>query len=144
MNIKIVSVGKIKNKPFLSLTSEYIKRIRRYAAIELLEIKDSNREEECSRLASIVEKEKGYSIALSEDGRELSSREFASHLSGIHRKIVLVIGGPDGLTEEFKRQTDMVMSLSRMTFPHEMARMLLSEQVFRALNILNGGKYHND
>lgn len=144
MNIKIVSVGKIKNKPFLSLTSEYLKRIRRYAAIELIEIKDSNREDECAKLAAIVEKEKGYSIALSEDGNEFSSREFASHLSGINRKIILVIGGPDGLTDEFKKQADMVMSLSKMTFPHEMARMLLSEQLFRALNILNGGKYHND
>ena len=89
-------------------------------------------------------KREGIFHCASEDGREFSSREFAGHLAQIHRKIVLVIGGPDGLTDEFKKKTDIVISLSRMTFPHEMARMLLSEQLFRALNILNGGKYHND
>ena len=144
MNFKIVAVGKVKKKPFRELVEEYRKRIRHYATIEILEIKDSNREDECSRLMAIIEREKAYSIALSEEGKEYTSRQFATKLSQTHRKVLLIIGGPDGLTEELKKQCDMTMSLSKMTFPHEMARMLLSEQLFRALNILRGGKYHND
>ena len=144
MIFKIAAVGKVKKKSLLELTEEYLKRINHYAAIEVVEIKDSNKQDECSRLLNLIDKEKAFCIALSEDGKEFSSRQFADKLSSIHRKILFVIGGPDGLTEEFKKRADMLLSLSQMTFPHEMARMLLSEQLFRALNILRGGKYHND
>ncbi len=144
MIFKIAAVGKVKKKPLLELTAEYLKRINHYAAIEVVEIKDSNKQDECSRLLTLIDKEKSFCIALSEDGKELSSRQFADKLSSIHSKILFVIGGPDGLTDELKKRADMLLSLSQMTFPHEMARMLLSEQLFRALNILSGGKYHND
>ena len=144
MIFKIAAVGKVKKKPLLELTAEYLKRINHYAAIEVVEIKDSNKQDECSRLLTLIDKEKAFCIALSEDGKEFSSRQFADKLSSIHSKILFVIGGPDGLTDELKKRADMIFSLSKMTFPHEMARMLLSEQLFRALNILRGGKYHND
>jgi 23S rRNA (pseudouridine1915-N3)-methyltransferase len=142
--LKIAAVGKIKKKPLLELTGEYLKRIKHYAAIELVEIKDSNRKDECARLLGLIEKEKAYCIVLSEDGKEFTSRQFANKLSQIHRKVLFVIGGPDGLTDEVKKRADLVLAISKMTFPHETARMLLGEQLFRALNILRGGKYHND
>lgn len=144
MLFKIAVVGKIKKKPLLELTGEYLKRINHYAAVDVIEIKDNNREDEGLRLLNIIEREKAFCIVLSEDGMEFTSRQFADKLSQIHRKILFVIGGPDGLTEEVKKRADLILSISKMTFPHETARMLLGEQLFRALNILNGGKYHND
>ena len=79
---------------------------------------------------------------MSEEGREYSSVEFAAFLKKVDTKVTFVIGGADGLTDEVKQSGDLLWSLSKLTFPHEVARMLLFEQLFRANDINSGGKYH--
>ena len=79
---------------------------------------------------------------LSEEGRQFTSTEFAAKLGSFDRKIVFVIGGPCGLAPEVKQRADLLWSLSKLTFTHELARLLLMEQLFRATNILHGGSYH--
>ena len=80
---------------------------------------------------------------LTEEGKEFTTREFSSYLGGIDRKIVFIIGGPYGISDEVKARADKLMALSKMTFTHEMARMIFLEQLYRALNLLNGGAYHH-
>ena len=97
----------------------------------------------CRNFPAVFTKAKD-SFIYAEDGKEYTSRQLAAKLGAIDRKIVLVIGGPYGLTPEVKARAEEVWALSKLTFTHEMARLLLSEQLFRAATILNGGSYHND
>ena len=82
-------------------------------------------------------------VALTEEGREFSTKEFSEYLGKVDRRIVFIIGGPFGIADEVKKRADLLMALSKMTFTHEMARFLLCEQLYRALNLLNGGAYHH-
>jgi 23S rRNA (pseudouridine1915-N3)-methyltransferase len=82
-------------------------------------------------------------VALDERGENPTSREFSTLVTS-HGSLVFLIGGPDGLGEAARRRADHVLSLSRLTFPHELARVLLLEQVYRGLSIARGGKYHRD
>lgn len=144
MLIKIFTVGSIKDKAIATKTAEYIKRISAFAKIDIVEIKDSDKEKESIKIIESLTKEKGHIIILSEDGKTVTSQNFSEMLSKIDRKIVFVIGGPYGLNEEVKHKADFVLSLSPMTFTHELARMLLTEQIYRAIAIMRGIKYHND
>ena len=109
---------------------------------EIIELKDSRKENECAEILRRIKDEKGKVIILSEDGREYTSQEFAAVLNKVDSKITFVIGGADGLTPEVKQSGSLLWSLSKLTFPHEVARMLLFEQLFRAIDINSGGKYH--
>ena len=144
MLFKIICVGKLKDKHFESRVKDYLKRISFDAKISITEVKDSNKEAECKKLEELIAKEKGFVIALSEEGKELSSRQFAQTIDKAQQKITLVIGGPFGLTEAVKKRANLIMSFSKMTFTHEMIRLFLAEQVYRAVSIIKGRKYHND
>ncbi len=144
MIFKVICVGKLKDKLFEKRVQEYLKRLSFDSKISITEIKDSTKEKECERLIELLDKEKGFVVALTEEGQEMTSRQFAKKLSSIHQKVTFVIGGPFGLTEELKQRADMLMSLSKMTFTHEMARLFLMEQIYRAVSIMKGRKYHND
>ncbi|MCM2325898.1 MAG: 23S rRNA (pseudouridine(1915)-N(3))-methyltransferase RlmH [Candidatus Woesearchaeota archaeon] len=138
--MKIICVGKIKDKNIISLIDEYSKRIDRTTFIE---IKDSDPMKEGEKIIETLEKIKDKHVfVLSEEGREFSSIEFAQKLKKIEKEIVFVIGGPFGLSDEVKKKADVLFSLSRMTFTHEMARLFLIEQVYRAISINDGKKYH--
>ena len=145
MLLKVLVIGKLKDKHFQSRVEEYSKWLTQNNKIEILELPDSTKEKENELLLKHIEKENhAYIVALSEDGKELTSRELASKLGAIQQKIVFIIGGPYGLTNEVKQRANFLWSLSKLTFTHEFARLILLEQLFRASNIQMGGSYHND
>ena len=143
MNILILSVGKVKERNILNLINDFVKRISYDAKIELREIKDSDKEKEGRRLAKILKKESGYVFALSEEGREYTSVEFAKKLMEKEtNKIIFIIGGAFGLSDFIKHKANEIISLSRMTFTHELAKLFLIEQIYRAISINLNRKYH--
>lgn len=144
MLFKIIAVGKLKDKALASKCAEFEKRIQAFGKLEIVELKDGTKEKESVRILEALEKERGLIIVLSEDGRELTSQEFSGMISSADRKIIFVIGGPYGLSDEVKKRAEAVLSLSRMTFTHEMCRFFLTEQIYRAIAIAKGIKYHND
>lgn len=143
MLLKIIVIGKLKDRHLSALSEEMLKRIRFDAKIEIVEIKDSGRDTDNRRILNALAKEQGFVVVLSEDGKTLGSAELASKINSIHRKVVFVIGGPLGLDDAVKARADLVLSLSPMTFTHEMARYILLEQIFRAITIIKGRGYHN-
>ena len=145
MLLKVLVIGKLKDKHFQSRVEEYSKWLTQNNKIEILELPDSTKEKENELLLKHIEKENhAYIVALSEDGKELTSRELASKLGSVQQKTVFIIGGPYGLTPEVKQRADFLWSLSKLTFTHEFARLILLEQLFRASSIQMGGSYHND
>ena len=142
--IKIVVIGRLKDRMFQARCDEYAKWLGAYAKLEIKELPDSTPDKEGTAIIRELDKEAGaYKIVLSEEGRLLNTVEFASLLGKIDRKIVFVIGGPDGLVPAVKAKADLLWSLSPLTFTHELARLLLFEQLFRAVSILHNGHYHN-
>ena len=144
MLFKIIAVGKLKDKALAAKTAEFEKRIQAFGKLEVVELKDGVKEKECARILEALEKERGLIIVLSEDGMELTSQAFSGLISAADRKMVFVIGGPYGLSDEVKKRADAVLALSKMTFTHEMCRFFLTEQIYRAIAIAKGIKYHND
>ena len=140
--MKIICVGKIKDRSIDALMHEYAKRTK----IDIIEIKDSDSGSEGKRL---IEKFSAIRnpciIALSEEGTPYSSIDFAEYIKKIislGNEPVFIIGGPDGLSSEVKKRANKLLSLSKMTFTHEMARLFLVEQLYRAETILKNKKYH--
>ena len=146
MKLKLISVGKIRNSNLNSLIKDYKTRINYDAKLETYEIKDSNKKEEAKKIIELIDKIKDniFVFALAEEGTELTSIELAKKLKQISltRTIVLIVGGPEGLSEKIKNKSDIVLSLSNMTFTHEMCRLFLLEQIYRAISILKNKKYH--
>ncbi len=141
--IRIVAVGKMKNSCLSDLTADYLKRLRPLARVEVTEIKDSSPDRENRELiAKLGNTGSGNPvIALDEHGEDLTSMQF-SKLLGAHGSPVFVIGGPDGLSDEVFARATRRVRLSAMTWTHEMARMLLVEQIYRGHSILRGKPYH--
>lgn len=138
LKLKIISVGKTKEDWLEQALDEYLKRLKPNVAIEFVWAKNDE------QLVSLVEKEPVY-ICLDANGNHLSSEEFAKYL---HLKfeqggsrLCMVIGGPEGLPSKLKQHA-LCISLSRMTLTHQMVRLLLLEQVYRAFEIARGSKYH--
>lgn len=143
MLIKIIAVGKIKDRGLQNKIAEFTKWVSRYAKLEIIELRDSNVEKEGTAILKSLGKDKAFVFALSEEGKEFTSNKFSKKLAGIDQKLVFIIGGPFGLAPEVKQRADCLFSLSQMTFTHEMARLFLLEQIYRAIDIARGGKYHN-
>lgn len=140
--ITIVAIGKIKNSALAEISLDYERRLSYNISLEIREVKDKGIKEESDNLLQIVKKLNSYTIALSEEGKKYTSYEFAKKLSTINTNIAFVIGGPEGLGEEVKMCANEVMSLSPLTFTHEIARILLLEQLYRTYCIINNIKYH--
>ncbi len=144
MLLKLIVVGKIREKGLLERCEEYRKRLGGYGKFEAVELADSTVEGEGAAILRELEKERSAAvIVLTEEGREFTSVAFSQYLQRLDRKVVLVIGGPFGLAPEVKRRADLLWSLSKLTFPHEIARLLCMEQLYRACNIARGGSYHH-
>lgn len=158
MQINIIYVGNIKDKYFSDAVKEYEKRLCAYCKVINTEIKETkipenasaaqiNKaiEEEGEKILSVLP-QKSYKIALAVEGAMLSSEELAkkidSSLTGGYSSISFIIGGAFGMSEKVKKSCDMMLSVSRMTFTHRMMRVIILEQIYRAYNILSGGKYH--
>jgi 23S rRNA (pseudouridine1915-N3)-methyltransferase len=137
MKIRLLAVGKIA--PFLREAQEhYIRKIRN---LELIEVKKGKSvEEEGKRLEGKI---KGFLVILDERGKELTSREF-SELLLRNSYITFVIGGADGISENLKKRGNFILSLSKLTLQHDIARLVLLEQIYRGLEIIRGSPYHRD
>lgn len=139
LNVKLVCVGSLKEAYLRDAVREYEKRLGAYCKFTTAELKDD------SALAANVADKRAYKIALCVEGKQYSSEEFAqiidkcAQLSG---ELILVIGGSDGLPEPIKTMCDQRISFSKMTFPHQLMRVILLEQLYRAFNINHNGKYH--
>lgn len=145
MLMKAIVVGKLKDKMMQSRCDEYAKWIGSYAKIEVRELADSTPEQEGQAIVRELDKDRNaYVVVLSEEGREFTTRQFAEHLGQLDRKVIFVIGGPYGHIPAVKQRANLLWSLSKLTFTHELARLLLFEQLFRTLNLNAGGHYHND
>ena len=149
--IKIITVGNIKEKYLKDAIEEYTKRIKKYTNIEIIEVKDEGLVEEQKSILLEAEKikkyltPKDYLITLEIEGKQYTSLEFAGKINQIqieNSNIVFIIGGSYGLSQEIKNMSKLHLSFSKMTFPHQLFRVLLLEQIYRSYKILNNESYH--
>lgn len=155
IKVKIVAVGKVKEKYFLEAIKEYEKRLSRYADFNIVEIKEENfvaepneaqKQEILKKEGYSIKKElKGHVVAMCIEGKKFDSVGFSKLIKEVKSKsgeITFVIGGSYGLSDEIKSLANLKMSVSDMTFPHTLFRVLLVEQLYRAFSIEAEGKYH--
>ncbi|MEQ2527882.1 23S rRNA (pseudouridine(1915)-N(3))-methyltransferase RlmH [Robertmurraya yapensis] len=158
MNISIITVGKLKEKYLKQGIDEYLKRLSSYAKVEVIEVPDEKAPEELSETEMVQVKDKEgerilakihpdtYVIALAIEGKLKSSEELADTLDKLatygKSKIAFVIGGSLGLSQQVLNRSDEKLSFSKMTFPHQLMRLILVEQVYRAYRINRGEPYH--
>ena len=158
MHISIVTVGKLKEKYLKLGIEEYVKRLNSYAKIDVIEVADEKAPEELSTTEMIQVKNKEgdrilakihpdtYVIALAIEGKQKSSEELADTLDKLatygKSKIAFVIGGSLGLSQDILQRADEKLSFSKMTFPHQLMRLILVEQIYRAYRINRGEPYH--
>jgi 23S rRNA (pseudouridine1915-N3)-methyltransferase len=142
MEIKVLAVGKVRDRSYARKTEEYAERIRHDAKLEIVEIKDAGPELEGERILDHCRRKDADMYVLDERGKLFTSQEFARIMASASRKMMFVIGGPDGISEAVGKCARQRLSLSPMTFTHEIARLLLMEQLYRALSIIKGRKYH--
>ena len=156
MRIKIVCVGKLKEDYLKDGIAEYTKRISRFAKVDIIELADEKIPDnpsaaECSSVIKAegdkIEKHlEGYIIALCVEGKQLSSEGFARKIADIQlggdSTITFVIGGSLGIDERIKAMAKLKLSFSEMTFPHQLMRLVLTEQIYRAFKINSNESYH--
>lgn len=159
LRINIICIGKIKEKYFTDAIAEYEKRLGAFCKFNIIELPEERIKSNTPNKAQIDEviaaegrrimqkiSPSDYVTAMCIEGKQLSSEELSQTLENIAvvgKSIVdFIIGGSYGLSDEVKRRADLRLSMSKMTFPHQMARVILSEQIYRAFEISSGGKYH--
>ena len=156
--VTILCVGKLKEKFYIDAAAEYVKRLQRYCKLDVIELPEYRLPEEPSPAeiqkalqaegAAIRERlpKGGAVVALCVEGRACSSEELSRRLQELavagKTQVTFLIGGSVGLAEEVKRQADWKLSMSPMTFPHHLARVMLLEQIYRAFQIQQGTRYH--
>ena len=155
MKFRIVAVGKIKEGYLRDAISEYVKRISRFADVEIVEVDEclsrgAQTEKEIQRVVTqegeaIVAKLEGYVVAMDIDGKQLSSVELSSHISELklrYSTFTFVIGGSNGLSAQVKQRADLRCSFGKITLPHQLFRVVLAEQLYRACCIEHNVAYH--
>ena len=149
--IKIICVGKIKEDFFKNAIDEYKKRLTKYTDIEIIEVPDEGLTDIKTALKKESEKiikyinVKDYIITMVIEGEQLSSPELATKINNIYTinsNITFIIGGSYGLSEEIKKMSNFKLSFSKMTFPHQLFRVILLEQIYRSFKINNNESYH--
>lgn len=142
--IKIICVGKLKEKYLSDGVNDYLKRISKYHKIELIELPDSNINNEGFEILKHLSS-KDYIISLAIEGIQLSSTEFAQKIDKIfisNPNITFIIGGSNGIREDILNQSNLLLSFSKLTYPHGLFRVILLEQIYRSFKILNNESYH--
>ena len=142
MDIKIVIIGKLKEKIYQRRVQKYINWISKDVKVEIMYLKDVN-----NKILTKMDKFKKnnfFSICLSENGIQMSSNAFSKFIFNNKEKLAFIIGGPDGHSSEILNEADYILSFSKMTMPHEMATLVIIEQIYRALSIKKGSKYHRE
>ena len=143
MKLRIVAVGRVKERAMRDSIDEYLGRVRRYAPVEEIELAD----EAGAKLVALMRKQVAgaHLVALDMGGEERDSVGFARALEQLASTgkgdVAFVIGGKDGLPPEIRREATKIWSLSRLTFPHRLARLVLVEQLYRAMTVLRGEPY---
>ena len=158
MKISIITVGKIKEKYLKDAIAEYSKRLSKYCKSEIIEVADEKtpdnasevvedqiRSKEAERILKHV-KDDAFVITLEINGRQLTSEELAGKIDTLgiqgHSHIAFIIGGSIGLGREVLKKSNFALSFSKMTFPHQLMRVILLEQIYRSYRIINGEPYH--
>ena len=157
LTINIICIGKIKEKYLKSALEEYSKRLSRYCKLTITELPDEKipdklndslayeiKSKECNNIINHIKKD-SYIIALDLNGKEFTSEEFSKKIQNLSMEsshITFIIGGSLGLTQEILNICNLKICFSKMTFPHQLIRVFLLEQIFRAFKIANGETYH--
>lgn len=157
LNIQIICIGKLKETYLKSAIDEYSKRLSRYCKLDILELPDEKipdklninlsneiKLKECNNILRHIKKD-SYIIALDLKGKQFTSEDFSSEIEKISitsSNITFIIGGSLGLTDELLNLCHLKICFSKMTFPHQLIRVFLLEQIFRAFKIANGETYH--
>jgi 23S rRNA (pseudouridine1915-N3)-methyltransferase len=158
MKITIITVGKIKEKYLKDAIDEYSKRLSKYCKLEIIEVadektpdnasavvEDSIRSKEAERIVKYI-KDDAYLITLEINGKQLTSEELADKVDKLGVQgvshIIFVIGGSIGLGKAVLQKSNFALSFSQMTFPHQLMRVILLEQIYRSYRIINGEPYH--
>ena len=155
MEIKLIVVGKTKSSELVRLINEYVKRINFYKKFKIIVVNSlkskKNSEKEIKKIEgeNVLKSVKKNELIflLDENGKSFNSRKFADFLSNkfkTNKSIVFIVGGAHGFSNEIKQKSNEIISLSEMTFSHQIIRLFFTEQVYRALTILNNHPYHND
>lgn len=142
--INIICIGKIKEKYLKEAIEDYKKRINKYHKINIIELPDSNIDEEGKEIKKYLSK-KDYIIALAIEGKEITSTELAEKIDKTFinfSTINFIVGGSLGISEDIKNLSDYKLSFSKLTFPHGLFRVILLEQIYRSFKILNNETYH--
>ena len=159
LKINIICIGKIKEKYFTDAIAEYSKRLTAFCKFNIIELNEErirSNDPNSSQIAEVIAAEGrrimqkigagDYVAAMCIEGKMLSSEELSAALDKIalsgKSTVDFIIGGSYGLSDEVKKRADLRLSMSKMTFPHQMARVILSEQIYRAFEISTNGKYH--
>ena len=158
MKITLLTVGKIKEKFYRDALVEYTKRLSRYCSLSITEVADEKTKEQASDVECAIIKDRegerilksiredGYVIALAIDGKNLDSVELSKKIENLaltgKSNLYFVIGGSLGLSDEVMKRADYKLSFSRMTFPHQLMRVILLEQIYRSYRIINHEPYH--
>ena len=149
--IKIITVGQIKERYLQDAINEYKKRLSKYTNIEVIEVKDEGLVEEVKAIKLEAEKikkhinDRDYIVTLEIEGKQMTSVEFANKIDNIlieNSNVDFIIGGSYGLSDDIKNMSRLHLSFSKMTFPHQLFRVLLLEQIYRAYKINNNESYH--
>ncbi|WP_304160542.1 23S rRNA (pseudouridine(1915)-N(3))-methyltransferase RlmH [Fusobacterium ulcerans] len=154
MNVSIICIGKVKEKYIIEGINEFLKRMQSFAKMKIVELKedgnDTNRnisiEKESEDILKTMEKLGGYNILLDIQGKNFSSEEMSEEIERLTvngvSSINFIIGGSYGVSENVRKAVDMRLSFSKMTFPHQLMRLILSEQIYRWFSIIKNTKYH--
>ena len=158
LNMRIVCVGKLREQFYIDAFNEYSKRLSAYCKFECVELNETKLGSSPSdkEIAAALDKEAvdieralgkdAYVIAMCVEGKQLKSEDFAQKINSLavsgRGRICFVIGGSFGISQRIKQRADMRLSMSEMTFPHLLARVMLAEQIYRAFTIIKGSKYH--
>ena len=157
LNIKFIVLGNVKESYLRDAAAEYVKRLGTFAKVELCELKearlpdnpsqshiDAALEDEAQRIIAAIPP-RSHVIALAVEGRQMSSEDLAEHIENVSQSastVCFIIGSSHGLADKIKALANYKLSMSKMTFPHQLFRVMLLEQVYRAFNIIKGTKYH--
>ena len=142
--IKIICVGKLKEKYLIDGVNDYLKRLRKYHKIELIELPDKDIETEGYEILKHISN-KDYIISLAIKGTQLSSTELAEKIDKIfisNPNITFIIGGSNGIRQDILEKSNLLLSFSKLTYPHGLFRLILLEQIYRSFKILNNETYH--
>jgi len=152
VKLAVMAFGRLRSRELAAVAADYARRLARYAPTEVVELRDERgqdaaaRRKEAARLEAALRQD-DHVVLLDERGRQLLSRELAGLLAERTRsgagRLIFVVGGPFGVDDSVRHRANLVLSLSRMTLPHELVRVVLLGQLYRAWTILRGEKYHH-